>query len=60
MIQGYFESLRLESAGSGVSVTMLCPGPTFSNILASAATDSPGQVRSRDQHNMFFLKKQRI
>ena len=54
MIQGYFESLRLESAGSGVSVTMLCPGPTFSNILASAATDSPGQVR-RETNTIFFF-----
>ena len=59
MIQGYFESLRLESAGSGVSVTMLCPGPTFSNILASAATDSPGQVR-RETNTIFFFENNEL
>ena len=42
--QGYFESLRTEKMGTGISVTMLCPGPTFSNLLAVAATEKPGEV----------------
>merc|ERR1711860_18087 len=29
--KGYFESLRTEKMATGISVTMLCPGPTFSN-----------------------------
>ena len=30
--------------GTGISITMLCPGPTFSNLLAVAATEKPGEV----------------
>ena len=29
-LHGYFESLRTEKMGTGLSVCMLCPGPTFS------------------------------
>ena len=29
-LHGYFESLRTEKMGTGISVCMLCPGPTFS------------------------------
>ena len=42
-IHGYFESLRTEKIGSGLSVCLLCPGPTFSDLLSVAATENPGE-----------------
>jgi len=42
-LHGYFESLRTEKMGTGISVCMLCPGPTFSSLLEVAATETPGQ-----------------
>ena len=32
-VHGYFESLRTEKVGAGVEVCLLCPGPTFSDLL---------------------------
>jgi len=43
-LHGYFESLRTEKMATGISVTMLCPGPTFSNLLAVAATENRGEA----------------
>merc|ERR1712156_72006 len=43
-LHGYFESLRTEKMATGISVVMLCPGPTFSNLLAGAATEKPGEA----------------
>lgn len=42
--QGYFEGLRMERAGGNgkIRVNMLCPGPTFSELLAAAATEAEG------------------
>jgi len=42
-LHGYFESLRNEKVGSGVDITMLCPGPTFSNLLQVAATEKANE-----------------
>lgn len=42
-VHGYFESLRSEKVGTGLEVCMLCPGPTFSNLLAVASTEKPGE-----------------
>jgi len=42
-LHGYFESLRNEIVGSNISITMLCPGPTFSDVLQNAATEKVGQ-----------------
>jgi len=42
-IHGYFNSLRLEKMLSNVTVTLLCPGPVFSNFLAEAFTSKPGE-----------------
>lgn len=42
-LHGYFESLRTEKMGSGVSVCLLCPGPTFSSLLEVAATETAGE-----------------
>lgn len=51
--QGYFESLRFERIGqrNGVKldITMLCPGPVFSNILSEAFTEVPGQKFMQEQ-----------
>jgi dehydrogenase/reductase SDR family protein 7 len=44
LIQGYFDSLRLEKMLSNITVTLLCPGPVFSNFLAEAFTGKPGEV----------------
>ena len=68
-IHGYFESLRTEKVsqalnvqnstetfqvGSGVEICLLCPGPTFSDLLEVAATENPGEkfgesMRSSDK-----------
>jgi len=37
--------------GTGISITILCPGPTFSNLLAVAATEKPGEVFSKKKKN---------
>jgi len=42
-LHGYFESLRNERVGCGVDISMLCPGPTFSNLLQVASTEKPGE-----------------
>jgi len=42
-VHGYFESLRSEKVGTGVEVCMLCPGPTFSNLLEVASTEKLGE-----------------
>ena len=45
-LHGYMESLRNERLGGNIRITMLCPGPTFSNLLSIAATEKTGQVFS--------------
>ncbi|XP_075228172.1 dehydrogenase/reductase SDR family member 7-like [Lycorma delicatula] len=42
-IHGYFNSLRNEKMGSNLEVTLLCPGPVFSNFLNEAFTAAPGE-----------------
>jgi len=42
-LHGYFESLRSEKVGSGINISMLCPGPTFSELLQVAATETPNE-----------------
>ena len=42
-VHGYFESLRSEKVGSGLEVCLLCPGPTFSDLLQVASTEKPGE-----------------
>ncbi|XP_037091011.1 dehydrogenase/reductase SDR family member 7-like [Pollicipes pollicipes] len=43
-LHGYFGALRSELSGAGLVVTLLCPGPTFSDMLRTAFVDRPGQV----------------
>lgn len=42
--KGYFDTLRIECATSGINVTMACPGPVFSDALVHAFTDKPDVV----------------
>ncbi|PSN38452.1 hypothetical protein C0J52_15625 [Blattella germanica] len=42
-IHGYFNALRTEKALTNIKVTLLCPGPVFSNFLAESFTDKPGE-----------------
>ena len=43
-LHGYFGALRSELSSSGLDVTLLCPGPTFSDLLRSAFVAEAGQV----------------
>ncbi|PNF34814.1 hypothetical protein B7P43_G03781 [Cryptotermes secundus] len=42
-LHGYFNALRSEKILSNINVTLLCPGPVFSNFLAESFTDRPGE-----------------
>lgn len=42
-IHGYFNALRIEKAMHNITVTLLCPGPVFSNFLAESFTGRPGE-----------------
>merc|ERR1719239_835955 len=37
-------------AGTGLEISMLCPGPTFSNLLQVAATEKPGESFGEDMN----------
>ncbi|XP_076445464.1 dehydrogenase/reductase SDR family member 7-like [Babylonia areolata] len=42
-LHGSFDTLRMEVYDSNIHVTMLCPGPVFSNALKFAFTGTPGE-----------------
>ncbi|XP_021926946.1 dehydrogenase/reductase SDR family member 7-like isoform X2 [Zootermopsis nevadensis] len=42
-IHGYFDALRTEKMASNITVTLLCPGPVFSNFLAESFTEKTGE-----------------
>ena len=42
--QGWFDALRSELGTRPITVTMVCPGPVFSNITEHAFTGKIGQV----------------
>jgi len=42
--QGYFHCLAAEVFQHNVSVTVVCPGPVVSNVIAAAYTDKIGEV----------------
>ncbi|XP_037042364.1 dehydrogenase/reductase SDR family member 7-like [Bradysia coprophila] len=42
-LHGYFESLRNEIRSNKISITMLCPGPVFSDIVREAFTTKMGE-----------------
>jgi NAD(P)-dependent dehydrogenase (short-subunit alcohol dehydrogenase family) len=53
-LHGLFESLRAELAGSGVDVTIVCPGFTATGI-AAAALDGDGSVTPHPQSTVGAL-----
>ncbi|KAG4070076.1 hypothetical protein HA402_013736 [Bradysia odoriphaga] len=42
-LHGYFEALRNELGSNKISITMLCPGPVFSDIVREAFTTKIGE-----------------
>ncbi|KAK6641689.1 hypothetical protein RUM44_013404 [Polyplax serrata] len=46
-VHGYFEGLRNEKLGSGIDITLLCPGPVFSNFLQESFTETAGEKFGR-------------
>lgn len=42
-IHGYFNSLRFEKIRNNLHVTLLCPGPTFTNFLQDCFTNKDGE-----------------
>ncbi|XP_021379907.1 dehydrogenase/reductase SDR family member 7-like isoform X2 [Mizuhopecten yessoensis] len=59
-IQGWFDSLRVEMIDKNVSVTNICPGPVFSNILAVAFTENEGEeLKSQMNTNENRMKTDR-
>lgn len=50
-LHGYFECLRNEVQSKGISITMVCPGPVFSNILDNALTGKIGTKHNLGTHN---------
>ena len=43
--QGWFDTLRMEAFDDNITVTMLCPGPVFSDALKFAFTGKSGEVQ---------------
>lgn len=43
-LKGYLGALRLEKLRTNIHVTLLCPGPVFSNFLKESFTSQPGEV----------------
>ncbi|RUS78552.1 hypothetical protein EGW08_013695 [Elysia chlorotica] len=43
-VQGYFDSLRIEMSTNNIDVTLICPGPVYSNFLMYATTGKKGEV----------------
>ena len=44
--------------GTGIKVSIMCPGPVFSNLLSIAATERAGEVRIKSTH--FFKPNKNI
>ncbi|CAH1402367.1 unnamed protein product [Nezara viridula] len=42
-IHGYFKTLLSEKLGGNIAITLLCPGPVFSNLLPECFTDKAGK-----------------
>ncbi|KAI4471661.1 dehydrogenase/reductase sdr family member 7-related [Holotrichia oblita] len=42
-LHGYFNALRTEKLKHNIKVSILCPGPAFTNFLAECFTDKPGE-----------------
>ncbi|KAJ3660391.1 hypothetical protein Zmor_004841 [Zophobas morio] len=42
-IHGYFGALRTEKTGKNIAVTLLCPGPVYTNFLQESFTEKDGE-----------------
>jgi hypothetical protein len=51
--KGYFDALRIEKLASNITVTLLCPGPVYSNFLAESFTGRTGEVSSSNDSHSF-------
>ncbi|XP_055879659.1 dehydrogenase/reductase SDR family member 7-like isoform X3 [Biomphalaria glabrata] len=49
-VHGYFDSLRTE-LGNNIDITLICPGPVFSNLFQHAATGKQGELVGRNMEN---------
>ncbi|KAK9511434.1 hypothetical protein O3M35_000097 [Rhynocoris fuscipes] len=47
-LHGYFKALMAEKLGSNIGVTILCPGPVFSNIDPQSFTAKSGEMFSKN------------
>lgn len=43
-LQGFFDTLRMEIAGSGVNILTICPGPVASEISSNAFAEDLNRV----------------
>jgi len=43
--QAWFHSLATEVTENNIAVTVVCPGPVLSNVIAAAFTGKSGEVR---------------
>lgn len=47
-LQGWFDALRTELYEDNINITMVCPGPVFSNILREAFTEVNGDIYDKE------------
>jgi len=50
-VHGYFEGLRNELSAEGIEVTLICPGPVFSQLYRQAATNSADKSLNREMES---------
>jgi dehydrogenase/reductase SDR family protein 7 len=50
-LNGYFHSLAMEMVPNNISVSVICPGPVFSNLCSVAFTGKSGQTFGQSQEN---------
>lgn len=50
-LHGYLKTLMAENLGGNIAVTLLCPGPVFSNLLPACFTDKQGETFGQLMNN---------
>lgn len=50
-LHGYFDSLRNELRTTNIQVSILCPGPTFSQLLGQCFTAKPGETFKQEMQS---------
>jgi len=50
-LHGYFDSLRNETRTTNIRVTILCPGPTFSQLLGQCFTENAGETFKQEMQS---------